>query len=260
MTEKIDPSETTLEKQLQLLLASIESSGRAIVPQTDNALLQSIVDTAARIFNAAAASILLVNEKEQVLEFKVAFGASNRDLVGLKFPMDKGIAGYVVMSGQPLSISNVRQDARFNQDFAKSTGYIPNSILATPLLAGERIIGVMEVLDKVNEASFGIQDMELLALFAQQAALAIDNSIKNNLIKGALVLGLKRLAEDEITPAPDELLQVLETAGEVQTDAELLALADLFKAISRLGEKERKACLEILKVFAEYSLPSRRGR
>ena len=114
----------------------------------------------------------------------------------------------------------------FNEDFAKSTGYVPNSILATPLQSGERIIGVMEVLDKVNAPSFGIKDMEFLALFAQQAAMAIDNSIKISLINEALVIGLKRLAETEITPTPDELLQVLEIAGDRQTGADLLALAD----------------------------------
>lgn len=259
MTVEIDPSETTLGKQLKQLLASIETAGYAILPQSNIALLQSIVDTAARIFKAAAASILLVNEKEQVLEFKVAYGPSNRDLVGMKFPLDKGIAGYVVMTGQPLSISNVRQDPRFNQSFAQKTGYIPNSILATPLLVGERIIGVMEVLDKLNETSFGMQDMELLALFAQQAAIAIDNSVQVNLVNEALVLGLKRLAVNEITPIPDELILILENSRGGQTSADLLALADLFHHISLLGEKEHQACLQILKVFAEFRRPSRRS-
>ena len=151
---------------MKQLLQPLKPADTPSYPRSNDDLLKSIVEAAARIFNAAAASILLVNEQEQVLEFKVAYGASNRDLVGMKFPLDKGIAGYVVMTGQPLAISNVRQDARFNQDFAKSTGYVPNSILATPLLSGERVIGVMEVLDKVNGASFGVQDMELLAMFA----------------------------------------------------------------------------------------------
>ena len=252
MTTNKPELENLLSKQLKQLLAAIETGGHAILPRSNDELLKSIVEAAARIFNAAAASILLVNEQEQLLEFKVAYGASNRDLVGMKFPLNKGIAGYVVMTGQPLSISNVRQDARFNQDFAKSTGYIPNSILATPLLSGEHIIGVMEVLDKVNGASFGVQDMELLAMFAHQAAIAIDQSQQMDLINEALVLGLKRLASSDVSPQPDELLSVLEQAGERQTSADLLALADLFNEISSLGEAERKACTQILKVFADY--------
>lgn len=259
MTADGEP-ENILSIQLKQLLASIETGGRAILPRSNDDLLKSIVEAAARIFNAVAASILLVNEQEQVLVFKVAYGAANRDLVGSKFPLDKGIAGYVVMTGQPLAVSNVRQDPRFNQDFAKSTGYVPSSILATPLLAGERVIGVMEVLDKINASSFGMQDMELLAMFANQAAIAIDQSQRIDMISEALVMGLKRLVQSDSTPQPEELLKALDQAGNRQTSADLLAIADLFNEISSLGEPERKALIQILKVFTEYQRSSRRAR
>ena len=260
MTTSKGSPDANLSKQLKRLLAAIEASGHAILPKSNDELLKSIVEAAARIFGAAAASILLVNEQEQILEFKVATGKADRDLVGMKFPLDKGIAGYVVMTGQPLTISNVRQDKRFNQDFAKSTGYVPSSILAMPLLAGERVIGVMEVLDKINAASFGIQDMELLGMFAHQAAIAIDQSQRMDRIKDALVLGLKRLAQSDAAQPSPELLAALEESGDMPTSADLLALADLFNDISALGEAERKACLQVLKVFAEYQRSSRRPR
>jgi GAF domain-containing protein len=260
MTTNKGSQETKLSTQLKQLLAAIEVSGHAILPRSNDDLLKSIVEAAARIFNAAAASILLVNEREQLLEFKVAYGASNRDLVGLKFPLDKGIAGYVVMTGQPLAISNVRQDARFNQDFAKSTGYVPNSILAMPLRAGERVVGVMEVLDKINAASFGIKDMELLGMFAHQAAIAIDQSQRLDQIQEALVQGLKRLVLAEPALESTKLLSILDTTGDSHASADLLALADLFNQISELGEAERKACLQILNTFAEYQHSLRRTR
>ena len=260
MTTSKGSQDTKLSKQLRQLLTVIEASGHAILPGSNDDLLKSIVEAAGRIFNAAAASILLVNEQEHLLEFKVAYGASNRDLVGLKFPLDKGIAGYVVMTGQPLAISNVRQDARFNQDFAKSTGYVPNSILAMPLLSGEHVIGVMEVLDKINAASFGIQDMELLGMFAHQAAIAIDQSQRMDHIQAALVLGLKRLVAAEPASGSAELLSVLDSIGDLKDGADLLALADLFNKISELGEAERKACLQILNIFAEYQRSLRRTR
>ena len=260
MTEKDTEQDNPLSEQLLHLIASIEASGHAVMPHSNDDLLQSIVEAAARIFGAAAASILLVDEQEQVLVFKVAYGAADRDLVGMKFPLDKGIAGYVAMTGQPLATSNVRQDARFNQDFAKSTGYIPSSILATPLLAGERVIGVMEVLDKINASSFGKQDMELLAMFAKQAALAIDQSRNFDLINGAVIKGLKRLVNTDDPARSDELLKVLNQAGKIQDADDLLALADLFSEISALGEAEQKACIQILKVFADYQHSSRRMR
>jgi GAF domain-containing protein len=261
MIPRNDFHERDLYRQLEQLLISIEASGNAILPKSNDDLLKSIVSAAGQIFNAAAASILLVNEKESLLEFKVSYGASNRDLVGLKFPLDKGIAGYVVMTGQPLSISNVRQDARFNQDFAESTGYVPKSILAMPMRSEERIIGVMEILDKIDGMSFGIQDMELLGIFARQAAIAIDQSQRLDQIQEALILGLKRIIENGSSEKKStELSSSLDSIGSLKSGKELLALADLFNSLSQLGEAEQKACLQVLQAFDEYQRSRRRSR
>jgi GAF domain-containing protein len=241
-----------LAEELQRLLRAIEAGGRAVLPRSNDALLRSIVEAAARIFGGAAASILLVNEEKRTLEFRVAYGAANRDLVGMSFPLDQGIAGYVAMTGQPIAVSDVQRDPRFKRDFAESTGYVPRSILATPLLSGERVIGVMEVLDKIDSASFGMQDMELLGLFAAQAALAIDQSQQVEGIGEALVMGLNRLVASEAAGSP-ELLAALEPEGDQSQARDLLALADLFRDIAALGSAERQACLQILAAFATYA-------
>ncbi len=259
MTSDKPNNEERLAAQLKRLLLSIEVSGQTLLSGSSDALLDSIVEAAARIFGAGAASILLVNEDEQVLEFKVAYGPVGKNLVGTKYPLDKGIAGYVVMTGQPIATSHVNQDARFDRQFAESTGYVPESILATPLLSGDRILGVMEVLDKINAASFGMQDMELLGMFARQAALAIDQSQQIQRIEGALILGLKRLASADVSQDSSEILTVLEDGlHERQGMPDLLELARLIGEISELGESERRACMQILGVFADYRRSSTR--
>jgi GAF domain-containing protein len=261
MDSKQDNHPEDLSRQLQRLLESIRAAGRATLPDSNDALLRSIVETAAQIFGAAAASLLLVNEEEEALEFKVAFGPANRDLVGTKFPYDKGIAGYVFMTGMPIATSNVREDKRFNQDFAKSTGYVPNSILATPLIsADDRIIGVMEVLDKLDATSFDMQDMELMGMFAQQAALAIDQSQHIENITEALIRRLKQLAEEQ-GDAPELVAAFESSLGEYESQEELMEIANLFNHISALGTAERKACVQVLRTFAEYGRSVvRRGR
>jgi len=158
--------ERQLAEQVRRLLQSIEASGRTVLPSSNNALLQSIVDAAARIFGAPAASIALADEQKQVLKSKLAYGACNSDVVGMGVPIVKGLAGYVAASGQHIAIRSVQQGARFKLDFAQSTGCVPHSILATPLVSEDRVVGVMEVLTKINAPSFGIQDMELLGMFA----------------------------------------------------------------------------------------------
>ena len=139
-----------LAVELKHLLTSVEAAGVALLPASNLELLQTVVEAAAKIFGAAAASISLIDEADNTLEFKVAYGAGRDQILGMRIPLDHGIAGYVASTGQPIAISNVGQDARFNQEFAESTGYVPSSILATPLMIGGRVIGVMEVLDKIE--------------------------------------------------------------------------------------------------------------
>jgi GAF domain-containing protein len=162
------------------------------------------------------------------------------------------------MSGQPIAISDVAQDTRFNQDFAKSTGYVPRSILAAPLLAGERVIGVMEVLDKINAPSFGMQDMELLGLFARQAALAIEQAQTLEHLDEALILRLKQLAAADAEPLSDSLLAALQSKPEPDSQNDLIKLAELLNEFSRMGEAERVTVLKILTAFAEYHQNQRR--
>jgi GAF domain-containing protein len=235
-----DPShDEQLAGELRRLLAAIEAGSHALLPSSNLELLQSIVDTAARLFGAAAASISLVTDEQDALVFEVATGAGRDDVVGRRIPVDHGLAGYVAMTGQPIAVSNVQQDPRFKQDFAESTGYVPRSILATPLVVDGQVIGVMEVLDKISAPTFGLQDMELVGVFAYQAALAIRQSQRYEQMAGR----------------PAALRQALAGAegDTVAGAADLGDLAALFYAIGGRGPAERKACLQILAAFGEYA-------
>jgi GAF domain-containing protein len=242
-----------LAQALRQLVLAIEATGRAILPGSNDELLQTIVEAAARLFGAAASSIALVNEKQQMLEFRVASGIGREEVIGMRISLDQGIAGYVAMTGQPMAISNVQQDPRFAQETAEKTGYVPRSILAMPLLSNDRVIGVIEVLDKINAPSFGMQDMELLGIFARQAAIAIDASQQYERLGEVLRRGLIDLVK---TDGGAEAQEVLHALGERQDDeryADLMALADAFRSIVALGEAERRACLQVLAAFAQYA-------
>lgn len=246
-SEPYPVNEDGLPAELARLIQSLEASGHAVLPATNQALLQSIVEAAARIFGAVAAAIALLSDDGQFLEFKVAYNVINQNIVGMRFPSDQGIAGYVTMTGQPLAIANVAEDTRFNRSFAQQSGYIPRTILAVPLVSEGRVIGVMETLDKVSGESFTIHDMELLAIFASQAATAIHQSQQIDHLQAALITGLKRLAQ----PDDAELLNALNTAG--QSSQDLMQLAEMIYAISALGQAERTACLRILNAFYDLS-------
>jgi GAF domain-containing protein len=230
-------TDSQLAQSLRRVLQGVEFSGRALLPRSNDELLQSIVETAARIFDAPAASILLVNEREQVLEFRVASGPVGTGVIGMKFPLDHGIAGYAVMTGQPLVIADVEEDARFARDTAEKTGYVPHSIMAMPLVMDERVIGVLEVLDRGGEPSAGMEDLELLGVFARQAAIAIHASQQ-----------LEALAETLLREAVSA-----EPGTSDVAHAEMTRLAALYNDLSALGIAERQACLDVLEAFARYA-------
>jgi GAF domain-containing protein len=246
MSEK---NPNALDEQLQQLLLAIQATGRALLPSSNDELLQTIVEAAARIFGAAAASIALVDERVGQLVFRVAYGVGSETVIGMRIGLDQGVAGYVANTGQPIAISNVQSDPRFARDTAEKTGYVPRSILAMPLLVEDRVIGVMEVLDKINAPSFGMQDMELLGMFARQAAIAIHQSQHLDALNETLVENLRAL----VSPEAAVDIQRAMTSDDTVRDEDVMQIASAFQTISTLGEAERRACLRILQAFGEYA-------
>jgi GAF domain-containing protein len=177
-------------------------------------LLRSIVEVARAIFAAKASSVLLLDEATNELVFEAVVGEGEDDLVGKRFPAGTGVAGWVLATRTPLVIEDVRRDPRFAQDVAEGTGYVPEGLMAVPLLHDERALGVLEVLDR--QARFTLAEMELLGLFASQAAIALDL--------------LQRAREAESALAGDSGLSIVarlaealaEQGEETRTDAERL--------------------------------------
>jgi GAF domain-containing protein len=137
-------------------------------------LLQSVVEVARAIFGAKASSIFLLDEDADELVFEAVAGEGEETLIGKRFPSSTGIAGWVLVTRQPLVIEDVTQDPRFGKEVAESTGYVPKGMMAVPLLHEERALGVLEVLDRPQRSQFSLVEMDLLGLFANQAAIALD--------------------------------------------------------------------------------------
>jgi GAF domain-containing protein len=138
------------------------------------ALLRSIVEVARAIFDARASSIFLLDEETDELVFEAVAGEGSEALVGRRMPSSTGIAGWVLVTRQPLVLEDVSGDPRFARDVAESTGYVPRGLMAVPLLHEERALGVLQVLDRPQNARFTLAEMDLLGLFANQAAIALE--------------------------------------------------------------------------------------
>jgi GAF domain-containing protein len=186
-------------------------------------LLSSIVDVARAFFGARAASVFLLDEQADELVFEAVSGEGEDSLIGRRFPSSTGIAGWVLTTLQPLVLDDVSRDRRFATEAAASTGYTPRSIMAVPLLSGERSLGVLEVLDRPFGERFTLEQSDLLAMFAAQAAIALDLLLRSRAARAALdddssdAAALARIAQalldrgdEEDRRAGAEFLQALE--------------------------------------------------
>ena len=188
-----------------------------------HALLSAIVEVARSIFGAKASSILLLDAATEELVFEAVVGEGEESLLGTRFPAGKGIAGWVLATRTPLVIEDVREDPRFARDVAEDTGYVPKGLMAAPLLSEESALGVLSVLDRPEQSLFSLQEMELLGLFANQAAIAVELLLK------------ARKAETLLDDG----------------DGELRVVARLASAVDALEDSRRKAGLRLLGELAD---------
>ena len=186
--------------------------------EAHRALLQATVEVARAIYGAKAASVFLLDEEADELVFEAVSGEGEGELIGMRFPADTGIAGWVLTTRQPLIVDDLSSDTRWSRSAAESTGYVPKSMMAVPLLVDERALGVLNVLDRPAESRVRLSEVDLLGLFANQAAIALDLLQRARRARTALA-GEGRLAplarvagrlEEEERDAAFDLLRALE--------------------------------------------------
>src|SRR5947209_17106754 len=196
-------------------LRAAVAAGALAAREGHRPLLQAIVEVARAIFGARAASIMLLDEGAGELVFEAVTGEGEDTLVGRRIPSETGIAGWVAQSGQPLVVEDVARDPRFAVDEARRTGYVPKGLMAVPLLRQERVLGVLNVLDRPERRRFSVAEMDLLGLFANQAAVALD-----------LLLHARRV-QRVLEGAADELQAVARLEASLQgLEGERLAAAE----------------------------------
>ena len=233
-------------------------AGTVAAPVSQNQLLDMIVETAAQLIDAQAASLLLVDRATEELVFEVTLGQAASEVKKVRVPLGHGIAGLVAVSGQPMATSGGQHDPRQAADIAERVGYTPQTILCMPLFLQDEVIGVLELLDKRDAPSFTPADMEAIGLFANLAAVAIQQS--------RMQQDLSRLITDALLSLSDSAGAVAEQREAVQhrvrgfaadLEAEAgyrwaLELAGVVQQLAQLGDNERRLCESMLRTFLQY--------
>lgn len=142
-------------------------------PAAGDKALTGLSDIAVVALDAQAASIAVHDPAGDRLVFVAAAGPAAAGVVGLAIDAESGIAGYAFSTGQPLAVSDVTSDARFDRTIADATGYVPRTILATPVMDEQATLGVLEVLDRHGDVGFSLRDLDVAARLAAQVATVI---------------------------------------------------------------------------------------
>jgi len=138
-------------------------------------LLDDIVHASADITHAEAASILLYDDTARQLYFQVATNIDEPTMRGLIVPLDSSIAGWIVTNRQPVRIDDAHKDKRYFGDVEQSIGYATKSLLGIPLITKNKVVGVLEVVNK-KRGRFTDPDESMLTVLGAQAAVAIENA------------------------------------------------------------------------------------
>ncbi len=167
-------AETNLRARQLAALNDISRKLVAVEFDIEN-LLQIITASSADILGAEAGSLLLTTDDGSGdLEFRVAIGGSGASIIGKRVTAGKGLVGEVARSGQPVIVNDVPNDPRWAGELGKGN-FHTQTVLAVPLITQDRVIGVLELLNK-RSGIFTPDDAELLTTFAGQAAVAIENA------------------------------------------------------------------------------------
>lgn len=163
-------------------------------------LIEQILSITQDMLKGSASSLLIVGEAKSEMYFQAVGGMAGNLLKHKTLDLNSGIAGWVARNHKPLVINDVYEDKRFNKDLDKVTNFVTRSVIAAPIIRGKKTIGVLEVLNKTDDAEFDERDLAILTGFASTEALILLVSmahiaINNITAHDRLIDGYKRTAE-----------------------------------------------------------------
>jgi two-component system sensor histidine kinase HydH len=139
-------------------------------------VLNSAMKAAEEFMEAEASSVYELDAEKRDIFFRLARGEKGSIIQSRRLEPGEGIAGWVIQSGKPMVVEDVRKERRFSDRFDRETGFRTRSLICVPLSIRGKTIGALQVINKKNGSPFTEEDTELLTALAQQIAVALDNA------------------------------------------------------------------------------------
>ncbi len=236
------------KKRIHRLEHLMELSGIVNSVLDLNTLFEKVLETSTDTINAEAGSIMMVDEEKGDLYFTAATGTKAEKLKDIRVPIGEGIAGWVAREAKPLLIEDAQNDSRFFKKADQTTEFKTKSIIAVPLKTRDKLIGVVEVLNKKNNEPFNHEDVIMLEALSNQAAIAIENGKLYSNLKDLFINTVRSLAatietKDMYTRGHSERVtmfseMIADELGFSAEEIEKLNLAGLLHDIGKIGIDE----------------------
>jgi len=226
--------------------------GKAIVSARNiGEVLSRVMEKVGEIFAPLNWSLLLADPKKGELVFKIVVGEAASSLQGKRIPSSEGISGWIYRSGQAVIVEDVSKDSRFSSAVDAMTGFKTNSIIGVPLKSGSKVLGIIELVNKLDGGAFTPFELKILSTIADYAAIAIEKAfyiqtIRNLSRHDYLTGALNRRSMDST------LEKEIERAKRYQTKLSVLLVdVDDFKKINDnhghlVGDKVLRTTAQII--------------
>jgi signal transduction histidine kinase len=174
--ELLEQKIVSLERRIAYLERIVKVSQILNSTLSVEPLLRIIIQSATELTHTEACSIMLLDKRTGELRFTHSIGEGSEGLRDVTVPLDNSIAGWIVRKRKPLLIRDAKTDPRWHSQIDKTIDFDTRSILGVPLKVKDEVIGVMELLNKVDEQGFVQDDIQIASTLAAQAAIAIENA------------------------------------------------------------------------------------
>lgn len=251
-TSSID---TFLEMEMVRLqverMGALLEVGRVVSSTLDlRDLLYKIMSTATKVMRCETSTVYLVDEQTNELYFHIVQGSQNvgEKLQKIRLPMGTGLAGWCAQNNKPVIVPDTEKDPRFFKGADKKSGFVTRSMICVPMRLKDRVVGVLQVLNRKGDIPFNDYDLEMLESVANQAVSAIENAwLYENIQKVYLstieVLATAIDAKDPYTQGHSRRVTlysvaIAEELNLPQSEIESIRYAGLLHDVGKIGIKD----------------------
>ncbi|MCK9225120.1 MAG: TIGR00282 family metallophosphoesterase [Candidatus Muirbacterium halophilum] len=230
----------------------------------EDGLLNKIMKITTKVMQAESSSIILYDEGMDDLFFVVGIGEKGDAVKKVRLKKNQGIAGWVLQNGESAIVPDTSKDGRFFGGTDKETEYKTNSLIAIPMKIHDKVIGVLEVLNRIGEIPFNEKDLMLLENIANQAAYAIHNGLLFDRIKSLYKSIVELLAntmdsKDSYTHGhsrrvAEYSVKIAKVAGFNEKFVQDIEIAALLHDIGKIGIRDAILCKPGALTSEEYEI------